>query len=432
VLVELTTSVVAGAVFGATKYFQSGGSKDHEKIVNIARNCGLVSKEGKEIRILRSNRGKAVSEYVYQMPQGLSEKQFHEKLDHFQDGLNIKRRVIDISLSDFKSLKPRRDILRQVERIFKKKRDQRKEVEIEFDGTIKFRIYNEPMTEDYCYEEAFKSHLNGWEIPVGLDRRGKLIKHDFDEIYNLIIAGAPGYGKSVTLKNIITTLIARKTKEAKFVLVDLKGGLAFNRFAKLEQVETVAKNPTEALTALQHAQERMTQTIDYLLAKGYEDVKEAGFKERLFIVIDEAADLSQEKEALEIVIDIARRGRGAGVRLVYATQYPTNETLPSQVRQNCDARLCFKLQTTTASLAVLDEKGAESLPFVRGRAIYRTDRKRIVQTPYIKNDFIDKTIKPNITFRPRTERTEVSESQINPTGTTRREYTLELETTRLS
>jgi len=52
---------------------------------------------------------------------------------------------------------------------------------------------------------------------------------------------------------------------------------------------------------------------------------------------------------------------------------------------------------------VLDDSGAESLPLIKGRAIYRTDRTTIVQTPYIENPYIDEAIRPYIIIRPRKE-----------------------------
>src|SRR5690606_29435863 len=133
--------------------------------------------------------------------------------------------------------------------------------------------------------------LFGWQVAVGVDHE-KLIRHDFDKHPHLIVAGMTDYGKSVFLKNIITTLVARKTKDVKLFLVDLKGGLAFNRFSRLEQVEGLAKNPEEAHAMLSVAQARMNESIEYLLSRGYEDVKEAKLNDRHFVIIDEAADIA--------------------------------------------------------------------------------------------------------------------------------------------
>lgn len=126
--------------------------------------------------------------------------------------------------------------------------------------------------------------------------------------------------------------------------------------------------------------------------------------------MDEAAELSSsgdpdkesKKKKIEcekILSEIARIGGALGYRLVYATQYPTGDVLPRQIKQNATSKLCFLLDTEVASMVVLDEPGAESLPFIPGRGIYRTERKTIVQAPFIENDFIDRTIKPHITIK---------------------------------
>lgn len=84
---------------------------------------------------------------------------------------------------------------------------------------------------------------------------------------------------------------------------------------------------------------------------------------------------------------IARLGAGLGCRQILATQYPTRDVIPRQCKQNSDAKLSFRVQSATASRVVLDEIGAESLPQIKGRAIYQTaDKREILQTPVISSD----------------------------------------------
>jgi DNA segregation ATPase FtsK/SpoIIIE, S-DNA-T family len=429
VIMELLSSAVVGGLVGSSYLYRSGlGGNDTQKIVRIAANAGLVAKDGKEIRIHRRTTGKGYVEYVFQLPQGLSKKQFQEKLDRFQDGLNSKAKVLDVSLADLKSLNWRRDIIGQVRQLVKKKKTLWKEVGLSFDGMLKFRVWTENLTEDFKYNLELFEKLNGWEVPVGTNRAG-LIKHDFEKEYNLIVAGSPGYGKTVFLKNIITTLTARQRQNVNFFLIDLKGGLAFNRFKGLEQVQGLAKNPEEALIILQAAQAMMNERIEYLLQHNFEDMVEAGFPDRYFVVIDEAADIAGDRACQEIIEDICRRGRGAGFRTIYCTQYPSNQAISSQVRQTVNAQVCFRLRTAAASRAVLDADGAESLPRIRGRAIYWADERHVVQTPFISNEFIDKTINPHITFRARKDDEYAGNHR---KGAETRKHTLELEEIGLS
>ncbi|MCU7712609.1 FtsK/SpoIIIE domain-containing protein [Priestia sp. JV24] len=426
---EIASSLVMGGVVVGSYYFEKGaGGNDHQKIIKIARNCGLITKDRKELRIHRRTNKGSYNEYVYQIPLGLSSIEFINKLDHFQDGLNIKRNVLDISLTDFKSLDWKKDVIKQLRVLLEKKRKLRKEVEIKFDGMLIFRIHKEPLTTNFPYDESLFSRLKDWEVPVGVTRDGELIKHDFDKVAHLIDGGATDYGKSNWLKSTITTLVQRKPNDVKFTLIDLKGGLSFNRFKAIRQLESLATNPVEALEALKNVQEEMNVVMNRLAANGFEDVKEAGYKERHFVIIDEAADIADDNACQEIITDIARRGRAAGFRLIYATQYPTSEVIKSQVKRNCVGRLCFVVDSATASRVVLDQEGAESLPLVQGRAIYKTVRSVEVQTPYIKNDFIERTIEPHINIRPRKESIDINAKNCSAT-TTDRKYSLIIEET---
>ncbi|MBT2736178.1 FtsK/SpoIIIE domain-containing protein [Bacillus sp. ISL-7] len=395
---EVASTILMSAISLKANQSKSGAGYDSKKINKIFSLSGLNVKDGNQTltaqQIKKENYDWGV-EYRYRIPLGRSFEDYLSKQKTIEAGINTRQ--VKLQFKDLKSLKLDRNIISNIKGLYTKKLTDNKEIEMSYDGLLMIKVYNLPLTSEVIYTKDLFEKCNGWEVPIGVTRT-ELIKHDFDEVYNMIVAGSPGYGKSVTLKNIITSLVVRKSKDVKFTLIDLKGGLAFNRFKKLKQVDTVAKTPSEALIALKSFQDKMVKVIDYLLEKGFEDVKEAGIKERYFCIIDEAADLSGEREALEIVKDIARRGRGAGFRLIYATQYPTNETLPSQVRQNCDSRLCFMLQTNIASRAVLDDGGAENLPFIRGRAIYQTDRNTTIQTPLIKNSDIDEWINPfNVT-----------------------------------
>lgn len=173
---------------------------------------------------------------------------------------------------------------------------------------------------------------------------------------------------------------------------------------------------------------------ELFLTNGWEDIKEAGWKERHFIVVDEGAEIAmfENKEDREratfLLGELARIGAGLGYRLVFATQYPTADVFPRQVKANTTASLCFKLKNSTQSMVVLDRKGAESLPVgLAGRAIYQTDRDRVVQTPYIQNEFIKSIIEPHIIIKARSEDQSVPHNQKKASET--RKYITEFKET---
>ncbi len=81
-LFEILTSAIAGGI-AATAYFkQQGVGDDKAKIERIAANVGLVTKDGKQIRIYRRSKGDGFTEYVFQIPLGLSFADFERKSMH--------------------------------------------------------------------------------------------------------------------------------------------------------------------------------------------------------------------------------------------------------------------------------------------------------------------------------------------------------------
>lgn len=414
------STIVMGSLAGYAYYKSKGlATNDAAKIQRIFLNAGMTIREGGQtqtIRLQRKRKFEGGMEYVYQLPLGMSSKQIIDNQHVLEDGLNVRSDVFIYTLADLKELKFDKTIVRQIKRLLTNKR-KKKEIDIEFDGMLKIKVYNEPLTKSLKWSDKFMK--NSWSIPVGQSRQ-QMIYHDFDSNYFMIVAGAAGFGKSQFLKMLITTLAIQQPDTVKFHLIDLKGGLSFSRFKDMRQVQSFGKDQKTALEILRNVQAVMNERHDYLEKKGFEDVKEAKMPDRHFIIIDEAADLTPDCQ--DIVEDIARRGRACGLRMVYATQYPTNETLRSQVRQNALARVCFKLKTNIASRAVLDEGGAEELPEIPGRAIYQTVSNTIVQTPYMTNIQIKERIAPHISIKGRDDCGQKSSKTAKD-----RKYTLEFE-----
>lgn len=415
VLGTLSTIAAAGVV-GYTYMVQGGASpppskSDAKKIQRICANKGLVVKESKATRTMQQLTRRNIDggkEYIFRIPLGLSFDDFNKEISALRDGLNNRKTRESITMKDLLSIRSFKDVIGLYKREAKW---VNKDVEMSYDGCLRIRVYDQPLPDKFIYDDNTISFCKGWEIPIGHNRSG-MLTHDFEKEPHMLVAGATGKGKSVYLKSLITTLISNKPEDVSFSLLDLKGGLSFARYAKCNQSRCLAKNLVESHAALELIIQQMEDKMAFLLSNGYEDISEMGDTKRHFIIVDEAAELSSSGEtdseikklkvACESMIsDIARRGRACGFRLVYATQYPTNETIKSQVRQNIGARVCFYLSTAIASRVVLDETGAEELPEIKGRAIYKKDKCVTLQTPFITNSFIEEKLEPHIRIRSR-------------------------------
>ena len=146
-----------------------------------------------------------------------------------------------------------------------------------------------------------------------------------------------------------------------------------------------------------------------LLQKGVRNVKQAGIKERHFVIVDEAAELSTQglkgvaqkpnklaREKCDFYLSqLARIGRSTGHRVIYCTQYPLRETINPQIKNNLDTRIAMKLKSSKASEVVLDETGAQDLPKgIPGRALYKIDKLEEIQTYYLDEKIALQLLEP--------------------------------------
>jgi S-DNA-T family DNA segregation ATPase FtsK/SpoIIIE len=273
-----------------------------------------------------------------------------------------------------------------------------KPVRIKFDNyKLHIRVFHKeiPETWDWTPDLVQKGK---WIIPMGQSFE-ELIYHDFDKTPHMTLGGLTRMGKTVFLKMLFTTLALANPDYAKFYIIDLKGGLEFHRYRNLKQVAGVAETPEQAHEMLRQIEEDMLNKMMFMKEHFYTNITETSVKERIFVIIDEGAQLCPSKsmpqpqqKMLErchvLTSRIAAMGGALGFREIFCSQYPTSTTLPRDVKQNADAKVGFRLPTATASQVVIDEKGLESLPSIPGRALFKTDRVVELQVPYIDDKLI--------------------------------------------
>lgn len=269
-----------------------------------------------------------------------------------------------------------------------------KPVDIEFkNGFMQVHVYDEKMPREVPYEEM-ELKKGTWEIPLGRTHH-RIIYHDFDLNPHANIGGTTGFGKTVILKTMITALIESNPDDTSIFIVDMKGGLEFARYECLKQIKYVAGNAEESLKMLEYLEQVLMARFQLFRAKMWNNIVDTPIKERIFVIVDEGAQLIPESrndkvklKCQEILEKIAALGRGVGLRLIFATQYPTSDALPRQIKQNSEVRICFRLPDKYASAVVLGEGNghAADLPTdIKGRCYYKTHEILEMQTPLIKD-----------------------------------------------
>lgn len=366
---------------GAALYSTFKGDSDLTKMKRIFRNCGLYideenpfsngKKKRRELQKYRHTSFDWGVEYAFRIPLGMSFEQIEAKKGAIQDGLNNK-------------IKGRQKL-----------------IEMDYDGMVRIRIGKDLPKEvhfDYALGKQSKC-----EIIIGQSMKGK-IRHDFSKIPHMIVSGTTRYGKTVFLKLLISSLLQIQPERVQFALFDLKGGLAFGRFENLKQTLFLCGDIHESYNQLSELKNETDYRMRLFREKGIEKIEQMPKLKRIFVIIDEAARLAKKgytgdeyktrKKCETILEEIAAIGGALGIHLVFCTQYPTADVLPRQIKQNVDSKLCFRLQTVKGSEVVLDQGGAEKLPYgLKGRAIYLTDDIQYVQVPHIQDEQIERILK---------------------------------------
>lgn len=416
-LLEVISSAFMGGIALYAQIKKSGASNDSDKLNKIFTLTGLNVRDKDKTytaQLLKKKNHAWGTEYCYRIPLGRSFEDYQAKFNAIQDGLNNRKTAFQFTLADLRSLDFKQSLISQIKDLLTKKKANRKEIELSYDGLLKVKVYNTPMPTLVSY--ASIPLARDWTVPVGQIREGNaVIYHNFEQTPHMVVGGATRYGKSNYLNQLIATLISQQPENVRFTLIDLKGGVEFHDFRNAKQVIHYAEEPEEAEKALQAVVDEMRVKQRTFKQQGVKNVQEAKEKGRHFVIIDEVGELnpdeavSKEERVLKercqtYMSQIARLGAGLGYRQILATQYPTGDVIPRQCKQNSDAKLCFRVQNGTASRVVLDETGAENLPEVKGRAIYQTaDKRQVVQTPFIDTQTIRQVVQPHIVIKPRKE-----------------------------
>ena len=236
---------------------------------------------------------------------------------------------------------------------------------------------------DLIDNDSFKKFKSNVAFAVGKDIGGQIVISDIAKMPHLLIAGAPGSGKSVCINTIIMSILYKATPEdVRMIMIDPKMVelAAYNGIPHL--LIPVVTDPKKAAGALNWAVEEMTKRYQLFAKYGVrniqgfnakvEEAEESGTENEdpsfthmplIVVIVDELADLMMvaHGEVEDSIVRLTQLARAAGIHLVIATQRPSVDVITGLIKANVPSRIAFAVSSGTDSRTILDIVGAEKL-----------------------------------------------------------------------
>lgn len=236
--------------------------------------------------------------------------------------------------------------------------------------------------------ETFEKSHSLLTLALGKDIGGQPVVADLARMPHLLVAGATGAGKSVSVNSMICSILYKATpNDVRFIMVDPKM-LELSVYDGIPHLLLpVVTDPKKAALALRWAVSEMERRYQLLAETGVKNItsfnrlveknpvftrkNEDGEEEEvtleklpyIVIVIDELADLMMvaSKDVEECIMRLAQMARASGIHLILATQRPSVDVITGIIKANFPSRIAFQVSSKIDSRTILDTNGAENL-----------------------------------------------------------------------
>ncbi|KKW19243.1 MAG: Cell division FtsK/SpoIIIE [Parcubacteria group bacterium GW2011_GWA2_51_10] len=239
-----------------------------------------------------------------------------------------------------------------------------------------------PLLSDTAFVQSDKPLL----LSLGRSITGMPHFADLARMPHILVAGATGAGKSVTIHNFIVSMLYRCGPERlRFIMIDPKRVelTVYNSIPHLlTPVITDAKKAILAIKWLAKEMERRYNILETeavrdiasyhqnVVAPALEKAAKKGSEQALpeampyiVVIIDELADMmsAYPRELESGVVRLAQMSRAVGIHLILSTQRPSVKVITGLIKANIPARVALQVASQIDSRTILDTGGAEKL-----------------------------------------------------------------------
>lgn len=221
--------------------------------------------------------------------------------------------------------------------------------------------------------DDFKKSKYFLPLALGRDVSGNPVFAGLEKMPHLMIAGATGTGKSVSINTILLSMLYKHSPDVlKLILIDPKRVelTLFNDIPHL--ITPVITDNKKVLGALKWSLGEMDRRYDSLSKSGSKDIfsyntkmveRDESIMPAIVIVIDELADLmaTYGRDVEAAIVRLAQMSRAVGIHLILSTQRPSVEVITGLIKANITSRIALQVASQIDSRTILDMAGAEKL-----------------------------------------------------------------------
>lgn|GEM_PF-730911 len=178
--------------------------------------------------------------------------------------------------------------------------------------------------------EAFQKSKAAIPLPIGVSFDNQVRVIDLAKAKNILIAGAPGQGKT-TFLNAVCECLSSVAEERNFRIIPDAD----------DSLDTLCKELAERSTSVADARTEL--------------------KPRIIAIIHELAYIAFSRDLMKSLYLLAQKGPKVGINLIVSTSRPCVDTITNRIMTLFQTRIAFRTISRTDSMVFLDRTGAEKL-----------------------------------------------------------------------